>query len=54
MALLQYLKRNGRPNISLPSKLISLSEYQLQQINDNNYIIRKPVGDEVTTSGIGK
>ena len=37
--------------VPLPSKLISLSECQLQQ--ENNHI-RKTVVDEVTTSGIGK
>ena len=41
------LKRNNKPKVPLPSKLISLSECQLQQQ-------QKTVGDEVTTSGIGK
>ena len=44
MALLQYLKRNNKPKIPLPSKLISLSEYHLQQENDH---IWETVGDEV-------
>ena len=41
------LKRNNKPKVSLPSKLISLPECQLQQQ-------QKTVRDEVTTSGIGK
>ena len=51
MALLQYLKRNDIPKVPLPSKLNSLSQCQLQQVNDH---IRKTVGDEATSSGIGK
>ena len=37
--------------VPLPSKLISLSKCQLQQVND---YIQKTVGDEVITSGIDK
>ena len=44
-------KRRCCTKVPLPSKLISLSECQLQQVN--NYI-QKTVGDEVITSGIGK
>ena len=51
MALLQYLNRINKPKVAIPSKLVSLSECQLQQ--ENNYIYEK-LGDEVTTSGIGK
>ena len=53
MALLQYLRRNDIPvpKVPLPSKLNSLSQCQLQQVNDH---IRKTVGDEATSSGIGK
>ena len=51
MALLQNLKRNDKPKVPLPSKLISLSECQLQQENDS---IQKTVGNKVTTSRIGK
>ena len=49
MTLLQYLKRNDKPKVTLPSKLISLSEHQLQQVNDHIWKTEK-----VTTSGIGK
>ena len=51
MPLLQYLKRNDKPKVALQSKLISLSECQLQQENDH---IQKTVGDKVTTNGIYK
>ena len=51
MALLQYFKRIDKPKVALPSKLNSLSECQLQQINDH---IQKTVRDKATTSGIGK
>ena len=51
MALLQYLKRNDIPKGPLPSKLNSLSQCQLQQVNDH---IRKIVGGEATSSGIVK
>ena len=51
MALLQYLRRNDIPKVPLPSKLNSLSQCQLQQVNDH---IQKTVGDEATSSGIGK
>ena len=51
IALLQFLKKNGKPKVPLPSKLISLSESQLQQESDHIRII---VGDKVTKSGIGK
>ena len=37
--------------VPLPSKLISLSGCQLQQVNNH---IQKTVGDEVNTSGIDK
>ena len=46
-----YLKKNDKPTVPLPSKLISLSECQPQQVNDH---IQKTVGDEATTSGICK
>ena len=50
--LLQYLKRNNdKTKIGLQSKLISLSECQLQQENDH---IQKTVGDKVTTSKMGR
>ena len=51
MALLQCLKRNDKPKVPIPSKLISLSEYQIQQKNKH---MRKTMGDKVTTSGTGK
>ena len=51
MALLQCLKRNDKPKVPLPSKLILLSECQIQQENKH---MRKFVGDKVTTSGTGK
>ena len=51
MALQQYLKRMANPKVSLLSKLILLSEWQPQQVNDH---IQKSVGDEVTTSRICK
>ena len=51
MALLQYLKKNDKPKVPLPSKLISLSECQIQQ--ENNHI-QKFVGDKVTTGRTGK
>lgn len=45
MALLQYFKRTDKLKVALPSKC------RLQQVNDH---IQKTVGDETTTSGIGK
>ena len=51
MALLQYLRRNDIQKVPFPSKLNSLSQCQLQQVNDH---IRKTAGDEATSSGIGK
>ena len=55
MGLLHYLKRTDKTlretKIMLPSKLNSSSECQLQLVNDS---VRKPVGNEATTNGIGK
>ena len=44
-------KEKRQTKVLLPSKLVSLSECQLQQENDH---IRKTVGDEVTTNKNGK
>ena len=43
MALLYYFKRIDKPKVTLPSKLDSLSECQLQQMNNH---IQKTVGDK--------
>ena len=51
MALLQYFKRADKPKVTLLSKLISLSECQLQQVNNH---LQKTMGDNAITSGNGK
>ena len=44
MVLLQYLKRNDIPKLFLTSKLNSISQCQLQQVNEHHM---KSVGDEL-------
>ena len=44
-------KRTDKPKVPLPLKLNPLSECQLQQMNDH---VQKTVGDEASTSGMGK
>ena len=44
---------NDKPKVSLPPKLILLSECQLQQVK-KTIIMQKTVKDRVTTSGIIK
>ena len=47
IVLLQYLKGTDNPKAPLPSQLNSLSECQLQQVD--NYI-QKTVGDKESTT----
>ena len=47
-----YSEENCLTKVILPSKLNLLSECQLQQANDQT-VIKKSVGDNATTSGIG-
>ena len=52
MALLQYLNRNDKPKVALPSKLIHDQSASFNK-RTTSYI-RNAVGAEVTKSGIGK